>query len=292
MKTRCLAISVLWVAVLIVCWPAVRAVADLSMRDERYVQIVVGPVLCLFLLVWERNRIFAVAAWSGAGMPLLSLALSMYFVFLRRPSYAIEDVRFPLAVLSVIVAWVAVFIVCCGVRGFRAACFPLCCLLLAIPVPASLMDKLTAGLQHGSAAVSCQMLRLAGVPVFAEGMRMLLPGLEIDVAPECSGIHSLLALALVALLAGRLCLRYRWSRLALVVSTIPIAIFKNGVRISAIAWLGAYVNRAFLYGPIHHYGGLVFTPLGVALLVALLVTLQRSEAWNRPNFELAPDGKL
>jgi exosortase len=293
MKTRYLVLAVLWIAVLIVCWPAVRTAVNLGLSDERYAQIVAAPVLFLFLLGWERNRIFPGAAWSArAGIPLLALALSIYFVFLRRPSYAIDDVRFPLAVLSAIVAWMAVFVVCCGVRGLRAACFPLCCLLLMIPASASLMDKLTAGLQHGSAAVSCQMLRLVGVPVFAQGMRMLLPGLEIEVAPECSGIHSLLALTLVALLAARVCLRYGWNRLALVVSTVPIAIFKNGIRISVIAWLGAYVNRAFLHGAIHHYGGLVFTPLAVALLFALLVTLQRSEARNRPNMELAPDGKL
>jgi len=82
--------------------------------------------------------------------------------------------------------------------------------------------------------------------------------------------------------AARIAGRPRLSaiRLALVVSTIPIAIFKNAIRISVIASLSAYVNRAFLYGRVHHYGGLVFTPLGVVLFVALLAGLQRYEAWE------------
>jgi len=122
-------------------------------------------------------------------------------------------------------------------------------------------------------------LHLVGVPVFAHGTQLQLPGLEIEVAPECSGIHSCLALALVGLLASRMCLRSGWNRLLLVASTIPIAIFKNAIRISVIASLGAYVNRTFLFGPIHRYGGLVFTPLAVVLLVFVLLALQKSETW-------------
>ena len=110
-------------------------------------------------------------------------------------------------------------------------------------------------------------------------MRLSLPGLEIEVAPECSGIHSCLALALVGLLASRVFLRSGWSRLALVVATVPIAVFKNAIRISVLASLGAYVNRAVLFGPIHRNGGMVFTPLAVVLLVMLLLTLQKAEMW-------------
>jgi exosortase len=278
MRARSLALSGLWFAVLILCWPPISAAVDLGLHDDRCVQIVAAPLLFAFLMYWERNRILPKAAWSPiVGMPLLSLALLMYFVFLRRTSYGSEGGRLAPAVLSVILAWMAGFVFCYGLRSLRAAFFPLCCLLLMIPVPASAMDKLTAGLQHGSAMLSYQMLPLAGIPVFAQGMRMSLAGLEIEVAPECSGIRSFLALALIGLLAARVCLRSNWSRFALVVSTIPIAILKNALRISVIASLSAYVDRAFLYGPIHRYGGLVFTPLGVALLVAFLAALQRFE---------------
>ena len=282
MTTRGVVFSALVFAVLILCWPSAMAIADLGAHDDRYVQIAAAPLLCLFLMYWERSQIFPQSGWAARfGVPLVVLALSLYFIFRRSSSDggAQEGARLPLAVSAMILTWVAAFILCYGTRSFRAALFPLCCLLLMIPVPASLMDKFTVGLEHGSATMSYWILRTAGIPVFAQGMRISLPGLEIEVAPECSGIRSCLALALVGLLAARVCLRNGWSRFALVASTIPIAIFKNAVRISVIASLGAYVNRAVLYGPIHHYGGLVFTPLGVVLFVALLVGLQRSEAW-------------
>jgi exosortase len=280
MRDRSVTISVLCAAVLILCWPSLRTVVELGLHDDRYVQIIAAPFLCLFLMYWERDQIFPQSGWAArTGTLLLVLALSTYFVFRRSPSYASGGGGLAGAVFAFVLACMAAFVLCYGLRSLRAAYFPLCCLLLMIPVPPSLMDKFTVGLQHGSAVMSYRMLQLVGIPVFAEGMRISLPGLDIEVAPECSGIRSCLSLALVGLLAARVCLRRNWTRFALVLAIIPIAIFKNAVRISVIASLGAYVNRAFLYGPIHHYGGLVFTPLGVVLFVALLVALQRSEIW-------------
>jgi len=46
----------------------------------------------------------------------------------------------------------------------------------------------------------------------------------------------------------------------------------------AISTLGAYVDRMFLDGPFHHrYGGLLFSVVGVALLVLVLAGLQKME---------------
>jgi exosortase len=275
MNARRVAIAVLWLALLILCWPTLKTAVNLGLNDDRYFPIVAAPFLVVFLMYWERNRIFPVAAWSARlGAPLLAVAAFIYLFVQRQYSSHLA-----LAMTAVILLTMAMFILCDGLPSFRAVCFPLACLLLMIPAPAWAMDKITAGLQHGSAAMSVAMLRLAGIPVFAQGMRISLKGVEIEVAPECSGIRSCLALALVGLLAGRVFLRYNWNRLALVVSTIPIAIFKNAIRISVIASLGAYVNQAFLHGRIHRYGGLVFTPLGMLLFLALLVGLQKSEKW-------------
>src|SRR5579859_121604 len=205
---RVTALSILWAAVLLLCWPPLRAAVKLGLNDERYFQIVAAPFLAVFLLYWERNRIFPGAAWSvRAGAPLLAVAVSIH-LFLHGASLAPS-------IVGVILVATAAFILCFGLRSFRAALFPLGCLLLMIPAPAWAMDKFTAGLQHGSAIMSFELLRLAGIPVFADGMRMSLKGLEIEVAPECSGIHSCIALALVGLLAGRVCLRHNWNVLAL-----------------------------------------------------------------------------
>ena len=177
MTARRLAIFSLFATVLIVCWPQVRTVLGLGLHDDRYVQIIAAPFLFSLLMYWERNRIFPMAVWSvSIGLPLLSMALAMYFVFLRRQTYGDGDPYLMLTVFAMILGWIAMFILCFGVRSFRTALFPCLCLLLMIPVPVLVMDKLTAGLQHASAATSYEILRLIGVPVFAQGMTLSLPG--------------------------------------------------------------------------------------------------------------------
>jgi exosortase len=229
-------------------------------------------------MYWDRATIFPKARFSpGLGIPPLLLALLLGLLLSRRPVSGGESRNLPAVIFAVILVWMAAFVLCYGTQSFRAALFPLCCLLLMIPIPAAFMDGLTVGLQHGSADVSYALLRLAGIPVFRQGMTFSLPGLDVQVAPECSGIRSCLVFMVMAILASRIYLRSGWRRLALIIMTIPIAIFKNAVRIVVISSLSAYVNRAILSGPLHHSGGPVFALIGIALFVPLLFALHKSE---------------
>ena len=259
------------------CAP-LQAVFDLSLHDQRYVQVLAAPFLCLFLLFWERDRVFSDSASSPRyGLLLLLPLLLAPIVFLGPPPLH-SRIGLCIAILAATLSWMVVFILCYGFRSFRSALFPFCCLFLMIPPPPEVMDKITIFLQNGSAAVSHEMLLMAGIPVFAQGTTFSLPGLIIEVAPECSGIHSTLALLLTAVLMGRIYLRCGLSRFLLVAMVIPIAIIKNAFRITVIAALSLYVNRAFLFGSLHRNSGLVFTPLAVLVGAGALYALRLLEA--------------
>lgn len=139
-----------------------------------------------------------------------------------------------------------------GRASFRAALYPLSFLWLTVPLSPSLMDSIGAGLQRGSAGASYAILRLLHIPVFRQGMKFSLPGLDLEIAPECSGIRSSLIFFLVGILSTQIYLQSGWRRLVLIDVTIPISIFKNAVRIDRLSLLSIYVDRAFLTGPIHH----------------------------------------
>jgi exosortase len=115
--------------------------------------------------------------------------------------------------------------------------------------------------------------------VLRHGVQVSLPGLNFEIAPECSGIRSSLALLLVAIVAGYVYLRSPWARSALIFLTVvPILVLRNAFRIAVISSLGAYVDRAFVDGPFHHqYGGLLFSLLGVTFFALALAMLQRVE---------------
>ncbi len=263
---------------LVVFGPSLQKIISLALSDDRYLQVAVAPLACSLLLFRQRTEIFSRARYSPrAGIPLLSVTvlLAMLSVY-RNPDS--DSTGLPLTVLAVIFVWIAAFVLCFGAQSFRAGLYPLGCLFLMIPPPSSWMDQIAAALQHGSAAVSYEILRLSGIPVLRRGTLFSLPGLDFEVAPECSGIHSSLALMMIAIVAGYVCLRSGWTRSALILLTIPIALFKNAIRIVVITVLGTYVDRVFIDGPFHHrYGGPLFSAVAVALFVLLLAGLQKTE---------------
>jgi exosortase/archaeosortase family protein len=82
-------------------------------------------------------------------------------------------------------------------------------------------------------------------------------------------------------LTGNIFLRSNYSRICLIVLTVPIAILKNAVRIVTISWLGTYVSTDFFFGTLHRHGGLPFSLLALALMLPLVYVLRRLEARGR-----------
>jgi exosortase len=119
--------------------------------------------------------------------------------------------------------------------------------------------------------------RIAGVPYHREGFVFILPGISIRVAEECSGIHSTLALLITTVLASYIFLKKSWKRVVLCIAVVPIAIFKNGLRIATLSVLAIYVNPAFLYGNLHHRGGIVFFIIALLPMALLLNLLRRGD---------------
>jgi exosortase len=116
------------------------------------------------------------------------------------------------------------------------------------------------------------IFKLSGVPFLRHGFDFALPGVTIRVAEECSGIRSTLALVIVAVLMCNLFLRTFWKQALFCALVVPIAVFKNGLRIFTLSTLAIYVNPGFLQGNLHRRGGIVFflaalVPLAVALSV-------------------------
>ena len=63
----------------------------------------------------------------------------------------------------------------------------------------------------------------------------------------------------------------------LVVAGLFVMILKNGIRIVTLTLLATYVDPGFLYGRLHHEGGVVFFLLGLLILAPVLWLLERSE---------------
>jgi exosortase len=184
-----------------------------------------------------------------------------------------------LVMVAIVLVWMAGFVLCYGMKSFRAALFPLLCLLMMIPIPTIALEKIVVALQEGSAVMTYALFKLMAVPVLWQHFKFSLPGVEIEIAKECSGIRSSLALFITSILAGHVFLQSNWRRLSFSLFTVPVVIFKNAVRIVTISCLGVYVDAGFLHGRLHRYGGLPFSLISLAILLPLLFALQKSEIY-------------
>lgn len=266
------------VVVLMVFRAPLETLVRLGFHDDRYTSTLAVPFIS-FALIWVRRRtIFADARYSpGAGLAFAVAGLTL-FVITAFSSHIRAEYVLSVRIFALLVVCAGAFVCCYGMQTARGCVFPLVFLVLAIPLPAGVLDHLVVVLQRGSAEVAYRLFKLVGVPVFREGMfQFSLPGVTIEVAQECSGIRSTQSMFIGSIVAGYLALRSGWSRAVFALVTIPIVIFKNAVRIVTLSWLAVYVDSGFLYGRLHQYGGLPFSLLALVLLAPVLFLLVRTE---------------
>ena len=170
------------------------------------------------------------------------------------------------------------FLFCYGVKPSRAAAFPLLFLFLMVPLPDPLLSWTIYRLQQGSTEISYLLFKAVGIPVLKQGFILSVPGVAIEVATECSGIRSSIALFITCLLAAHLYLRTFWKVLFFVLLVFPLAILKNGIRIVTLTLLSIYVDPGFLRGSFHRDGGFVFFLLALLILFPVFLLLERSES--------------
>ena len=160
----------------------------------------------------------------------------------------------------------------------RRAFFPFAFLLLAVPVPMAVLEKVIAALVAGSTSMTRVFFQAFGVPFFQERAVFYLPGFSIEVARECSGIRSSLALLVTTILAGHIFLRRFRGQALLAVAVFPVAILKNAVRILTLYLLSYFVDIGIIQGGfLHRFGGFIFFGMGMAVLGLFLWFLREQE---------------
>ncbi len=160
---------------------------------------------------------------------------------------------------------------------FRPLAFPLGMLLFMIPFPDAVTNALEIFFQHTSAYAAAAMLSISGTDFIRDGLLIRLPGITLEVAPECSGIRSSLVLFITSFIAGKMFLKSNTHRALLAVFVIPLAIIRNGFRIFTIGLLCVHVGPHMIHAPIHHKGGPIFFALSLIPFFVFLWYLRHRE---------------
>jgi exosortase len=256
-----------------------RTVIDLfHSRTELYSHIPAIYLIIGYVLFTERKRIFSEAGYSpvyGAGLVLFGCML-YFFGITNQSGFSPNDCSSILS-LAFAVYLAGIFLLSFGLKTLRKAQFAVLLLLFTIPIPDLVLDKVIYFLQVQSYNAACWVLDAVGLYPIKQGFSIILPGLSVVVAKRCSGIRSSIALLIVSTLYARYFLRTNWARLPLIILTMFVAPFKNGLRIATLVWLGIYWDKKIFASSLHTAGGIPFFFIGLAWLTMILLVLSKVE---------------
>jgi exosortase C (VPDSG-CTERM-specific) len=258
--------------------------ARLAANDGLFSYIPLIPLISLYL-VWSQKKNLPpvskparkLAAFFFAGGLAAIIGCWLAVRFTSKP--ALEDY-----LAFNICAFLLIFIGLCawllGKEILRTIAFPVSLLVFMIPLPVVFRNSIETFLQYGSAAVANGLFTLSGMPFLQDGLNFQLSTITLQVAPECSGIHSSLVLFITSLLAGHLFLRSPWKRTVLALVVIPLALLRNGFRVFVLGQLCVHIDPEMIDSPIHHHGGPLFFALSLIPFFLLLIYLKKTERAN------------
>ncbi len=249
-----------------------------SLQNTLYSHVILIPCVSAYFLFLRKDSLAAGGGGVGwlAVFPLLAGGASLYYRLAGQPSTT-ENAMAAVAFTYVAGIW-AVAALTLGGQNLKRLAFPLLFLVFLIPFPTRVEAGIETVLQYGSAECAYWMYWIANTTLFREGLVFHLPGISLQVAPECSGIRSSLVLFITSIVGGQLFLKRNVSRVALAVFVFPLALLRNGFRVFVLGELCVHVGPHMINSAIHHQGGPIFFLLSLIPFFGFVWLLMR---WER-----------
>jgi exosortase len=218
------------------------------------------PFFAAFL-IWDRRKALKATpirqTWSGIVLVIFSIMVLILGV------YGVELFTARISFLMLVTGLIATLFGWAMVRELR---FPLLVLVLAIPFPAILFNRITFPLQLLASRIASDILPWLGVPTLHEGNVIELPVMKLEVAEACSGIRSLMSLFTLAVFYGYFLEHTTKRRVILALASIPIAVTANVARIVGTGLCVQYWDPEKALGFFHEFSGWVMFVVSLACL--------------------------
>ena len=227
------------------------------------------PIIAAYIAWLKRDEIANLPArpnWWGLAIVIYG-AFQMYIATLGAELF--------LARTSFVISIIGMVLLLGGTQYLRVSAFPLFLLFFMVPIPAIIYNRITFPLQIYASEAADSVLGLLGYAVLREGNILELPSQRLSVVEACSGIRSLLSLSFLALVYGYFFEKKTWVRVALFLSTIPIAMIANAARVTLTGILSE-IKPELAEGFFHEFSGWVIFMIALAIMVGLHQLVIRS----------------
>jgi exosortase len=297
-------------ALVFVYFTVLRKLGSDWWTDENYSHGLLIPFVIGYILWQERvqfsdPRTRPAVLWGGAGVVA---SLFLLWAGVAGAELFVQRISLVLMIASVLIYFQ-------GFRLLRVIAVPLSLLLLSIPIPQIIFNRIAFPLQLFASRCAVSAMSFFNIPVLRQGNIIELMPLgasepkKLAVVEACSGIRSLMTLVTLAVVyayftkpgvaqtsvcdepgnsqtevcathdklkfVGRFKSFAFWRSLILVIAAVPIAILTNALRVSGTGVLAHYYGTRVADGFFHTFSGWVIYIAAAVLLFATAWVLDR-----------------
>jgi exosortase len=289
-------------------------------NDENYSHGLLIPFVIGYILWLERKRFSEAgtrpAAWWGA----IGVGFSLLLLWAGTAGAELFAQR-----VSLVLMLASVVVYFWGFRLLRLIAVPLSLLVLSIPIPQIIFNRIAFPLQLFASRCAVAAMSFLSIPVLRQGNIIELMPLgasepkKLAVVEACSGIRSLMTLVTLAVVyayftkpkggptdlglsrtseecsaaddnklkfVGHLKSFTFWRSLMLMVAAVPIAILTNALRVSGTGVLAHYYGTRVADGFFHTFSGWVIYIAAAVLLFATGWILDRFAGFKRKEHDV------
>lgn len=251
-------------------WPTILDLARIWKQSDEYSCGMLVPFLAVYVIWVRREEIGSAELRSavlwGAGVFLLTQALrgaGLYFMFQSAER------------LSLVLSIAALVLLMMGWRYLLKLTPVLLFLFLMLPLPNRIQAALALPLQRWATGSAVFCLELAGWDVLRDGNVIHIGNASVAVAEACNGLRMITAFFVISGLVVLLTHREWWAKLFILISSLPIALFCNTLRLAITSVFFTIIEGEEQRQMFHDYGGFAMMPLALAIVVGELWLLSR-----------------
>lgn len=257
-------------------------IAEMAMNWEldEYSHGYMIPFIALFLL-WQRKDVMERLEFSGSWLGVALIVLGVLLFVLGTLSAVIDIVSygFVISIFGLAMAYT-------GLRAYAYIAIPLLILVFMIPVPGFLFETMSNQLQLISSKIGVAVIRAFDISVYLEGNVIDLGSYKLQVVEACSGLRYLFPLMTLGFIAAYFFQAALWKRIVLFLSTIPITVLMNSIRIGIIGVTVEHWGVAMAEGFLHDFEGWVIFMTCMVVLFIEMWLLSRIGGESRPLTEV------
>ena len=274
--------------------------------DENYSHGLLVPFVIGFIIWSQRDLLGAAINRSNQALAWCGVAIAVLMLFAGTLGAELFTQRIS---LTVMLAGIVLYFF--GRQVLKLLAVPFGLLLLAIPIPQIIFNRIALPLQMWASQMAVWGIRLFEVPTLRKGNVIdIVPmggiqAISLEVVEACSGIRSLMTLVTIALVLAyftrerdgegfaNLTRSDLLRAILLMIAAVPIAVVTNAARVTATGLMTYEYGKQATESTVHDASGWVVYVVALGLLIGVNFGLKkvvpRKEAKTQTREERIPE---